>query len=107
MRFQAKKRAINATAMNSGRYGSSRVRFPIHAPLKPSVMSTSGPRQHVEARTAARPPSASTPDFDFSDVMHFLFFLSINRVISVLRYGVKHEEEIDNWKIGRGSRGYH
>src|ERR1700736_2017313 len=33
--------------------GSSTVRLPIQAPLKPSATSTSGPRQQVEARMAA------------------------------------------------------
>jgi hypothetical protein len=45
-----------------GRYGSSRVRFPIHAPLKPSATNTRGPRQHVEARMAAKPPTKSSPN---------------------------------------------
>src|SRR5438270_4026235 len=58
----AKNRATRAPAMKNGRYGSSLVRFPIHAPLKPSATRTRGPRQHVEARMAAKPPTMSAPD---------------------------------------------
>src|SRR5713226_380883 len=55
----AKNRATRAPAMKSGRYGSSLVRLPIHAPLKPNATRTRGPRQHVEARMAAKPPIKS------------------------------------------------
>lgn len=55
---QAKHSAINAAPMNIGRYGSS-VRLPIHALEKPSATSTSGPRQQVEARMAAKPLAAT------------------------------------------------
>src|SRR5882724_2903301 len=58
----AKNRAMTAPAMNNGRYGSSRVRFPIHAPLNPKATRTRGPRQHVDARIAASPPTKSAPD---------------------------------------------
>src|SRR5229473_2569226 len=58
----AKNRATSAPAMKNGRYGSSLVRFPIHAPLKPSATRTRGPRQQVEARIAANPPTKSAPD---------------------------------------------
>ena len=62
MRRPAKNRAITAPAMKNGRYGSSRVRFPIHAPLKPNATRTRGPRQQVEARIAPKPPTKSAPD---------------------------------------------
>src|SRR5260370_38834720 len=58
----AKKRATRAPAMKKGRYGSSLVRFPIQAPLKPNGTRTTGQRQHVEARMAAMPPKKSVPD---------------------------------------------
>src|SRR3989344_8730022 len=51
--------ATSAAPMNGGRYGSSRVRLPIQAPLNPRPTRISGPRQQVEARIAARPPSAN------------------------------------------------
>src|ERR1700730_13149057 len=35
------------------------MRFPIHAPLKPRPTRTRGPRQHVEARMAAKPPTSA------------------------------------------------
>jgi hypothetical protein len=58
----AKNRAISAAAIKKGRYGSSLVRFPIQAPLKPNATRMRGPRQHVEARMAARPPRKSAPE---------------------------------------------
>src|SRR5579883_1354018 len=51
--------AISAAPMNNGRYGSSAVRLPIQAPLNPRATKTSGPRQQVDARMAATPPSAN------------------------------------------------
>src|SRR5229473_4145288 len=62
IRRPAKNRATRAPATKNGRYGSSRVRFPIHAPLKPRATKTRGPRQQVEARRAAKPPTKSTPE---------------------------------------------
>src|SRR5229473_4578868 len=62
MRRPAKNRATREPAIKRGRYGSSIVRFPIHAPLKPRVTRTRGPRQHVEARMAAKPPTRSAPE---------------------------------------------
>src|SRR6266404_1700292 len=59
MRRPAKNRATSEAPMKIGRYGSSTVKLPIHAPLKPRVTRTSGPRQQVEARMAARPPVSS------------------------------------------------
>jgi hypothetical protein len=58
----AMNRATSAPAMKNGRYGSSLVRFPIHAPLKPRVTRTNGPRQQVDARIAAKPPTKSVPE---------------------------------------------
>src|SRR6266446_6440755 len=55
----AKNRATRAPAIKNGRYGSSNVRFPIHAPLKPRATKTRGPRQQVDARMAAKPPTRS------------------------------------------------
>src|SRR5262249_53771676 len=52
----AKNRAIKATPIKSGRYGSNTVRFQIQAPLTPNETSTKGPRQQVDARIAASPP---------------------------------------------------
>src|SRR5882724_7928455 len=62
MRRPAKNRATREPAMKSGRYGSSNVRFPIHAPLKPRATKTRGPRQQVDARMAAKPPTRSAPE---------------------------------------------
>ena len=59
IRRPANSRATRATTIKNGRYGSSRVRFPIHAPLKPRVTRTRGPRQHVEASIAVTPPTKS------------------------------------------------
>src|SRR5712692_11803407 len=61
---QAKNSATSAITIKNGRYGSSRVRFPIQTPLMPRVTRTRGPRQHVDARTAASPPenNAIEPD---------------------------------------------
>ncbi len=61
MRRQAKNNATNAAPMKIGRYGSSTVRLPIHAPLNPKATKTSGPRQQAEARMAASPPVKSAP----------------------------------------------
>src|SRR6266851_448450 len=58
----AKNRATRAPAIKNGRYGSSNVRFPIHAPLKPRATKTRGPRQQVDARMAAKPPTRSAPE---------------------------------------------
>src|SRR6266404_7679658 len=52
-----KNRATTAVTRKSGRYGSSTVRFPIHAPLNPREIRIKGPRQQVEANTAASPPA--------------------------------------------------
>ena len=41
MRRQAKNNATNAAPMKIGRYGSSTVRLPIHAPLNPKATKTS------------------------------------------------------------------
>jgi hypothetical protein len=57
-----KKSATSAAAIKNGRYGSSRVRFPIHAPLNPRATRTRGPRQQVEAKMAAKPPAKSAPE---------------------------------------------
>src|SRR6266851_1919748 len=62
MRRPAKNRATREPAIKRGRYGSSSVRFPIHAPLKPRATRTKGPRQHVEAKMAAKPPTRSAPE---------------------------------------------
>src|SRR5216683_7988531 len=62
IRRPAKNRATRAPAIKNGRYGSSNVRFPIHAPLKPSATKTRGPRQQVDARMAAKPPTRSAPE---------------------------------------------
>src|SRR5216684_2575680 len=62
IRRPAKNRAASAPAIKNGRYGSSRVRFPIHAPLKPRPTKTRGPRQQVEAKMAAKPPTKRAPD---------------------------------------------
>src|SRR5579871_1679239 len=43
--------------MKTGRQGSSRVRFPIQAPLTPTVTRIRGPRQQADAKTAAIPPA--------------------------------------------------
>src|SRR6266851_1661014 len=58
----AKNKATKAPAIRYGRYGSSHVRFPIHAPLKPRATRTRGPRQQVEAKMAAKPPAKSAPE---------------------------------------------
>src|SRR5713101_1037062 len=58
----AKNRATTAPPTKYKRYGSSFVRFPIQAPLKPRATRTRGPRQQVEARTAAKPPTKSAPE---------------------------------------------
>src|SRR5581483_2639693 len=55
----AKNRAATATTMKIGRYGSSRVRFPIQAPLTPTVTRSRGPRQQTDAKVAAIPPANS------------------------------------------------
>ncbi|MHA8183883.1 pentapeptide repeat-containing protein [Klebsiella pneumoniae] len=47
--------------MKIGRYGSNTVRLPIHAPLNPKAIKTSGPRQQADARMAASPPAKSAP----------------------------------------------
>src|SRR6266852_7585583 len=52
----AKNNATTAATMKNRRYGSSTVRFPIHAPLNPREIRIKGPRQHVEANMAANPP---------------------------------------------------
>src|SRR5216684_228270 len=62
IRRPAKNRATRAPAIKNGRYGSSNVRFPIHAPLKPRATKTRGPRQQVDARMAAKPPTRSAPE---------------------------------------------
>src|SRR5229473_5985691 len=62
IRRPAKNKAMRAPAMKNGRYGSSSVRFPIHAPLKPRATRTRGPRQQVEAKMAANPPTRSAPE---------------------------------------------
>src|SRR6266852_796956 len=62
IRRPAKNRATRAPAIKNGRYGSSNVRFPIHAPLKPRATKTRGPRQQVDARMAAKPPTRSSPE---------------------------------------------
>src|SRR5438128_8074792 len=62
IRHPAKNKATRAPPIKNGRYGSSNVRFPIHAPLKPRATKTRGPRQQVEAKTAAKPPTRSAPE---------------------------------------------
>src|SRR5438876_7745813 len=62
IRGPAKNRATRAPPIKNGRYGSSNVRFPIHAPLKPRATKTRGPRQQVEAKMAAKPPTRSAPE---------------------------------------------
>src|SRR5260370_9683348 len=62
IRRPAKNSATRAPAIKTGRYGSSNVRFPIHAPLKPRATKTRGPRQQVDARMAAKPPTRSAPE---------------------------------------------
>ena len=61
MRRQAKNSATSAAPMKIGRYGSNTVRLPIHAPLNPKAIKTSGPRQQADARMAASPPAKSAP----------------------------------------------
>src|SRR5438128_9471689 len=60
----AKNNAITAMTMKIGRYGSSRVRFPIQAPLTPTVTSSRGPRQQADAKTAAIPPANNAVRLD-------------------------------------------
>src|SRR5712671_958170 len=62
IRRPAKNRAIRAHPIKNGRYGSSNVRFPIHAPLRPRATKTRGPRQQVEAKMAATPPTRRAPE---------------------------------------------
>src|SRR5580704_11865621 len=62
MRRPEKNSATKAPAIKNRRYGSSSVRFPTHAPLKPRITNTRGPRQQVEAKIAAKPPTASAPE---------------------------------------------
>src|SRR6266446_1388383 len=62
IRRPAKNRATRAPPIKRGRYGSSNVRFPIHAPLRPRATKTRGPRQQVEAKMAAKPPTRSAPE---------------------------------------------
>ena len=62
IRRPAKNRATRAPAIKNGRYGSSSVRFPTHAPLNPRETNTRGPRQQVEAKMAATPPTRSAPE---------------------------------------------
>src|SRR5258708_23441504 len=90
MRRPAKNRATRAAAIKNGRYGSSRVRFPIQAPLKPSATSRSGPRQQVEARIAARPPviSAVRPVCGADTGRLLLDLQRLAYSIPVLNYGV-------------------
>ncbi len=54
--------------MKTGRYSSSAVRFPIHAPLMPSASNTSGPTQHTDAPIPATTPATREP-FAFSCAM--------------------------------------
>lgn len=81
------------------------------APLKPRAISTSGPRQQVDARIAARPPARSAPrPFCDSDMgSTFRMFDRWVKVISVVRYGVKRYEKHcgkpDHWRLCQGSRG--
>src|SRR5216683_5906336 len=55
--------------MKTGRYGSSSVRFPIHAPLRPRATRTKGPRQQLEASIAAKPPTRRAPEPVRSDAL--------------------------------------
>src|SRR5712692_10065364 len=50
--------------MKIGRKGSSRVRFPIQAPLTPTVTRSRGPRQQADAKTAAIPPANNAVRLD-------------------------------------------
>src|SRR6266481_2868173 len=89
---QAKNRATNATPMKIGRYGSSAVRLPIQAPLMPSATKTSGPRQQVEARTAAMPPAANVPRLLLDSDIYDSFLAGLPATVngrSVVKYGVK------------------
>src|SRR5258708_39678070 len=100
--------ATSAMPRKLGRYGSSFDKLPIHAPPKPRAMSTNGPRQQVEARIAARPPTASAVELDLElefsgDIRSFL--LAITTVDSVHMYGVKHEIQTDDRKIGANCGG--
>src|SRR5882762_5231604 len=69
IRRPAKNRATRAPPIKRGRYGSSNVRFPIHAPLRPRATRTRGPRQQVEAKMAAKPPTRSAPEPARSDAL--------------------------------------
>src|SRR5258707_15030579 len=78
--------------MKIGRYRSSTVRFPIHAPLNPSVTRTRGPRQQVEARTAAMPPAANAPRLLLDSSIYDSFLPGLAATVngrSVVKYGVK------------------
>src|SRR5258708_17414955 len=72
----AKNRARRALAIKNGRYGSSNVRFPIHAPLRPRATNNRGPKQQVEARMAATAPTVSAPEPVLSEPL--LTFSSLN-----------------------------
>ena len=69
---QAKNSAMSAAPMKIGRYGSSTVRLPIHAP-EAERDQDKGPRQQAEARTAATPPVASAPQPFLGSDIRFSF----------------------------------
>src|SRR5216684_91739 len=57
-----KEQSDKSTPIKNGRYGSSNVRVPIQAPVRPSATKTRGPRQQVEAKMAATPPTRRAPE---------------------------------------------
>jgi len=57
IRRYAKNSATNATTIKIGRdHSASVIRYKIRALLRPIVNNKNGPRQQIEARTAATPP---------------------------------------------------
>ena len=71
-------------------------------------MSTNGPRQQIEARIAASPPTASAVELDLElefsgDIRSFL--LAVITVGSVHKYGVKYENQINHCRVGRSRLG--
>lgn len=49
----------SAIPINTGRNGSSNVRFEIQAPPMPRLTNTNGPKQQADAASAARMPPAN------------------------------------------------
>lgn len=76
--------------MNTGRYGPSAVRSPIHAPPTPSANSTSGATQHSEAPIAANIAATNErPAVNAAIALSFLSQPRTRRIDPVPKYGVK------------------